>query len=106
MDPEVRKFKDNARGAINNSALQGALAKLSNGFPARRSEAAARLPEFEALRDEARSIKDHVLEHLDIYLERYEAKVIETGGQVHWCTDADAACTAIKALCGKAWESR
>ena len=57
------------------------------------------MPEFEALRDEARAIKDHVLEHLDIYLERYEAEVLSAGGQVHWCVDADAARAKITEIC-------
>ena len=43
--------------------------------------AAARLPEFEALRDSARDIKNHALAHLDLYLERYERKVTEAGGR-------------------------
>jgi L-lactate dehydrogenase complex protein LldF len=46
------------------------------GFPTKRSVAATRLPEFEALRDIARDIKNHTLDHLDLYLERYEAKVL------------------------------
>ena len=99
MDPQIRQFKGMARGAINNRNLQNALAKLSQGFPARRLQAASRLPEFEALRDEARSIKDHVLEHLDIYLERYEAEVLASGGHVHWCVDADAARAKIAEIC-------
>ena len=33
-----------------------------------------KLPEFEALRDQGRDIKDHVLEHLDFYLEEFEAR--------------------------------
>ena len=99
MDPQIRRFKGNAWDAINNRNLQSALAKLSSGFPARRREAAARLPEFEALRDEARAIKDHVLEHLDIYLERYEAEVIASGGHVHWCADANAARAKIAEIC-------
>ena len=99
MDPQIRQFSDSALEAINNRDLQTALAKLSYGFPARRLQAAARLPEFEALRDEARSIKDHVLEHLDIYLERYEAEVLAAGGQVHWCIDANAARAKITEIC-------
>ena len=57
---------------------------------------------FDALRDQARDIKDHVLDHLDIYLERYEAKVKESGGHVHWAEDADQARAAILAICRKA----
>ena len=99
MDPQIRQFKGSARKAINNRNLQSALAKLSSGFPARRQQAAARLPEFESLRDEARAIKDHVLENLDIYLERYEAEVLEAGGHVHWCIDAEAARAKILEIC-------
>jgi L-lactate dehydrogenase complex protein LldF len=32
------------------------------------------LPEFEALRDSARDIKNHTLAHLDLYLEAYERR--------------------------------
>lgn len=99
MRPHARQFKDNARGAMDNPALQAALRKLAAGFPARRREAAARLPEFEALRDEARAIKNHVLEHLDLYLERYEQEVTAAGGRVHWCADAAAARDAITEIC-------
>ena len=41
----------------------------------------------EALREQARTIKDHTLAHLDLYLERYEAKVKASGGQVHFAAD-------------------
>ena len=54
----------------------------------RRAAAAERLPEFEALRDSARDIKNHTLAHLDLYLEAYERKVTEAGGQVHCARDA------------------
>ena len=40
-----------------------------------RAQAAERLPEFEALRDRARDIKDHTLANLDLYLEEFERKV-------------------------------
>jgi len=99
MDPDVRRFKDNSRDAMANATLQSALHKLGHGFPLRRLEAAARLPEFEALRDQSRTIKDHVLEHLDIYLEIFEKRVIEGGGQVHWCADAAAARAKITEIC-------
>ena len=52
------------------------------GFIGKRA-ARSKLPEFDALRDDARAIKDHTLAHLDLYLEAYERKVIESGGQVH-----------------------
>ena len=49
------------------------------GFPAKRAQAVERLPEFEALRDEGRAIKDHTLAHLDFYLDLYERNVTARG---------------------------
>ncbi|MEQ8319571.1 MAG: LutB/LldF family L-lactate oxidation iron-sulfur protein [Rhodospirillales bacterium] len=102
MQPTSPQFKQNARDAIADDPLQAALAKLAVGFPMRRLEAAARLPEFEGLRDQARDIKTHVLENLDHYLEAYEQKVTESGGHVHWCRDAAEARNTILDICRKA----
>ena len=64
------------KGLVDND-LQDALARFRTGFSVKRSEAAARLPEFEALRDKAVEIKNHTLEHLDFYLEQFADKVEE-----------------------------
>jgi L-lactate dehydrogenase complex protein LldF len=93
------RFKENARRALDDAQLQRALGHVKKNFVERRAAAAARLPEFEALRDRARDIKNHVLENLDIYLECFEAKVVANGGQVHWCTDAEAARQTILRIC-------
>ena len=91
MESSTRAFKENARTALADPQLKRALAHVKVGFIAKRAKAAAKLPEFEALRDQSRDIKDHTLAHLDLYLERYETKLTEAGGQVHWCaTAADA----------------
>ena len=99
MESTARAFKDNARAAIADPQLKRALSHVKEGFIGKRAKAAARLPEFEALRDQARDIKDHTLEHLDLYLERYERKVIEAGGQVHWCPSAEDARAAVLEIC-------
>jgi len=92
-------FKANARKAMDDAALQAALTKVGPGFIAKRAAAAAKLDEFEALRDSARDIKNHTLAHLDLYLERFEAKVREAGGQVHFAVDAQEACAIIAGIC-------
>ena len=99
MDATTRQFKENARQALADDSLRAAMDQFSQGFPRKRREAMARLPEFEDLRDQARDIKDHVLENLDLYLERFEARVTEQGGQVHWCQDAAEARETILGIC-------
>jgi L-lactate dehydrogenase complex protein LldF len=93
------RFKQNAREALDNAQLQKALGNVRSGFIDKRAKVAAGLPEFEALRDSAKSIKDHTLAHLDVYLEAYEKKVTESGGKVHWAADANEARGIILDIC-------
>jgi len=102
MEATTRRFKQNARDAMDNAQLQKALTKMKVGFVERRAEARAGLPEFDALRDQARDIKDHTLENIDFYLERFEDQVIKAGGRVHWARNADEARERVKAICAEA----
>ena len=99
MESTAHDFKHNARLALTNEQLQRSLDHIRSGFVDKRAKVAAKLPEFEDLRDQARDIKNHTLANLDLYLERYEAKVIATGGQVHWCATADGARAAVLEIC-------
>jgi L-lactate dehydrogenase complex protein LldF len=100
MHPTSRAFKANAHRALGDAPLQDALGFLMReGFAVRRAKAVARLPEFEALRDEGKAIKDHVLANLDTYLEIFERNVTAHGGQVHWCRDAAEARAAVLGIC-------
>jgi L-lactate dehydrogenase complex protein LldF len=91
-------FPAAARRALGDAHLQTALGRLRQGFVAGRAAAVARFPEFEAMRDAARDIRDHTLANLDAYLETFEANVVAAGGEVHWCRDADAARATILAI--------
>ena len=106
MEATTLAFEDRAHEALENPVLQSALAKIKTGWVAGRARAAERLPEFEALRDLGRDIKDHSLGHLDLYLEAFEARVIERGGQVHWARDAAEARAIVLDLCRAAGARR
>ena len=95
------QFKANARHALDDAPLQRALGHVRSGFITKRAVAAAALPEFEQLRDNARDIKDHVLAHLDLYLEAYAEKVEAAGGTVHWAETAEDARRIILDICRK-----
>ncbi len=99
MEPTSHSFTENARAGLADPNLQRALGLARVGFPARRAEAIARLPEFEALRDQGKAIKDHTLAHLDFYLELYEKNVTAAGGTVHWARTAAEARAAVLAIC-------
>jgi L-lactate dehydrogenase complex protein LldF len=72
MEPTSHAFKANAHRALGDANLQRAMTMMRTGFPEKRAQAIARLPEFDALRDEGIAIKNHVIAHLDFYLERFE----------------------------------
>ena len=99
MQPTSHAFKENAHGALRNPELQRALERMKTGFIGKRLDAVRALPEFEALREQGREIKNHVLANLDWYLERYEAKVRESGGHVHWARTPDEARAIILGIC-------
>jgi L-lactate dehydrogenase complex protein LldF len=99
MQRRPAAFNDNAAEALLDADLQRALGAAEAGFGVKRRKAIEGLPEFDALCDQAASIKDHVLDHLDVYLERFEAQVFASGGMVHWCEDAQQARDIILKLC-------
>ena len=99
MEATSHDFVDNARRELASPTLRRALGMAGTGFPARRAEAIARLPEFEALRDQGKAIKDHAIAYLDYYLELYEKNVIAAGGVVHWARDAAEARAQVLNIC-------
>lgn len=99
MHSTAHAFKDNATDALANAQLQKALTNVERGFIKKRAAAKDKLPEFDQLRAHAKAIKDHTLEHLDMYLEEFERKVTGAGGVVHWAEDAAAANAIIAGIC-------
>jgi L-lactate dehydrogenase complex protein LldF len=102
MQSTSLNFKKNAQRALHDPQLQRALGNVKTGFIVKRAQAREALPEFDALRAAAAEIKDHVLDHLDIYLEEYEQRVIEAGGHVHWAANAQEAREIVLRLCREA----
>jgi L-lactate dehydrogenase complex protein LldF len=99
MHPTSDTFKDNARSALADAQLQRALSGLPTGLVAQRTAARAKLPEFEALREIGREIKNHTLAHLDLYLEEYEKNATAAGAHVHWAATAADARRIVLDIC-------
>ena len=49
--------------------------------------AASELPDYQELRTQANALKKHTVDHLDFYLEQFEANVTARGGKVVYCKD-------------------
>jgi len=81
-------FRENAKAALADTHLRGALKNATSLFGERRNEAAASMPNWEALRTEARAIKDEALSHLDRYLEEFVRNAEGRGAKIHRARDA------------------
>ncbi len=91
MEPKTREFNATAGAALEDPKIQANLAGLYGGFHQARLDAAAATPGWDALKDHARAIKAHTIEHLDYYLEMLERNVARAGGTVFFAEDAVAA---------------
>ncbi len=90
MQVKSMYFKPLAAQGLQNEKLQSALKRLQTNFVQGRAAAIAELDDFEAVRTAAAAIRDRTLNHLDVYLERFERTVVARGGEVHWAeTGAD-----------------
>lgn len=99
MDVQSRQFKSRASKALLDDDLKQALGNVKQGFIGKRTAAVKLVPEWQQIRDEARQLKNHVLENLDHYLLAYEEKVQENGGQVHWASTSEDANDIIVEIC-------
>ena len=77
-------FKDRAHLKLNDQLLQYNLKKSQGKFVGKRAEAIRELDDLEATRDEAKQIRQRVLDHLDAYLEIFEANATARGATVLW----------------------
>lgn len=93
--PGPETFAANARAALDDATLRGALRRATDTFAERRAAALSSVPEWEALREEARAIKAHTLARLDHYLEEFTTKAEAAGATVHWARDAAEACALV-----------
>ncbi len=102
MQIRTKSFKANATEALADRELQRALKGLDSGLVAQRRAAYERLPEFEALRDVGRDIRDHTLRHLDLYLETWERNAEAAGAKVHWAANGAEARDIVLSICREA----
>ena len=84
-------FDRNARAALQDPVLHGALRNLADNFAERRRVAVASVDDWEGLRERARAIKEETLLHLDRYLELFVANAESKGVKFHWAREATEA---------------
>ena len=84
-------LRERAGQALQDTFLQEALTIATTKFIGLRREAFEEFPEGEALRDQARAIKEATLQRLDHHVEMLIERVEARGGHVHYATTPDEA---------------
>ncbi|MGI9036659.1 MAG: LutB/LldF family L-lactate oxidation iron-sulfur protein [Pyrinomonadaceae bacterium] len=88
-------FDRNARTALKDVQLRGALKNLAVTFGERRKTAITTVENWEDLRETARQIKAETLAHLDKYLENFAENAERAGAKIHWARDGKEACAIV-----------
>ncbi len=100
MHVTTEAFIRDSTAAVQNKTLQSRLRVLTT-FTIKRNAAFASLENGEALRDQARSIKEKTIARLDAYLTQLEENVVRLGGNVHWARTGEEARAIVLDLARK-----
>ena len=91
-------FPESAKIALANTQLRRNMGKATQTIRAKRATVVAEMPDWEALREAGRAIKERTLRHLDKYLLQLEESVTKAGGHVHWARDAEEARRIVREI--------
>ncbi|MEJ7667282.1 MAG: LutB/LldF family L-lactate oxidation iron-sulfur protein [Casimicrobiaceae bacterium] len=75
-------FKERAHVKLNDAQLQRNLGKIQGKFIAKRRASLTELEDFEGTREAGRAIRQRALDHLDTWLETFEASATRRGATV------------------------
>ncbi|MCG5261262.1 iron-sulfur cluster-binding protein [Cupriavidus gilardii] len=91
-------FKARARAALDDAKLRSSFRGAMDFLQNKRAIQFPDGDELQALRDLGEAVRQHALAHLPELLEQLEAKLTETGVQVHWAQTPDEANAIIAGI--------
>ena len=91
-------FPTAAKEALADTQLRKNLGHATRTIRAKRARVVGEVPDWEALREAGRRIKEAAMAGLDKHLEALEAAVQRAGGHVHWARDGAEANRLVAAL--------
>ena len=95
---DAPKFQTAAKKLVGDTQVRYNVKRATGVIRKKRAKVVDEMPDWEQLRESGHQIKQHVLRHLDFYLEQFETACTAAGGTVHWARDADEANTIIVGL--------
>jgi len=100
--PDARPFPLAARDALADAQLRHNLRQATATIRAKRAAVVAEVPDWQALRAEARRVKDDALSRLPALLDQLEAEVTRRGGQVHRASSGEEANDLVATIARRA----
>ena len=99
LDPTTAPtFPIAARAAMGDAQLRNNVRHATNVIQAKRARVVDEMPDWQALREAGKQIRQHTMLHLDVYLEQFEANCTRAGGVVHWARNAAEASRIVVEL--------
>jgi L-lactate dehydrogenase complex protein LldF len=99
LDPKTAPtFPMAAKAAMGNTQLRKNVRHATEVIQNKRARVVGEMPDWQQLREAGKQIRRHTMEHLDFYLEQFEANCTRAGGVVHWAKDAEEARQIIVVL--------
>ncbi len=99
LDPKTAPvFPMAARAALGDTQMRKNVRHATDVIQAKRARVVAEMPDWQQLREAGKQIRQHTMEHLDFYLEQFEANCTRVGGVVHWARDAEEARRIVTGL--------
>ena len=92
------KFQVAAKALVRDTQVRHNVRHATDVIRKKRAKVVGEMPDWEQLRESGHEIKQHVMRHLDFYLEQFEKTCTAAGGTVHWARDADEANSIIVGL--------
>jgi len=81
-------FPAAAHELLKDSQIRKNVRHATNVITAKRAKVVDEMPDWQQLREAGSAIRQHSLDHLDEYLQQFEAACTAAGGHVHWALDA------------------
>ena len=95
-------FPAAAHELLKDSQIRKNVRHATNVITGKRAKVVGEMPDWQQLRESGSAIRQHSLDHLDEYLQQFEAACIAAGGHVHWAIDAAEANRIAERIGGEA----
>lgn len=92
LDPKTAPtFSRAAKVAMKDVQLRKNVHHATDVIQAKRARVVGEMRDWQQLREAGKQIRKHTMQHLDFYLEEFEANCTRASGVVHWAKDATEA---------------